>query len=56
MQERGEEREERWAVSLQPAYVQKSKKNVKEIGESYINSEGLDHYINRLRESYKESI
>ena len=50
MEERGEEREGKWAVSLQPAYAQEPKKFVRVIGGPCINSEELNHYMNGLRE------
>ena len=53
VEERREEREGRWTVSLQSAYAPELKKLMREISGSYINSEGLNHYINELRENYK---
>jgi len=45
MEERGEERERRWAAtaSLQPTYAQEPKKFVKGIGGPCINSEELNY-------------
>jgi len=56
MEEREEEKEGRWTVRLQPAYAQELRKFVREASGSCINSEGLNHYINELKEDYKESI
>ena len=41
VEERREEREEKRAVSLQPAWAQELKKYVRETGGSYINCEEL---------------
>jgi hypothetical protein len=49
VEERREERKERWAVSLQPAWAQETKIYVREINESYLKCERLNHYTNWLR-------
>ena len=41
-------REKRWTVSLQAAYAQELKTLVREINVPYIDSEGLNYYINWL--------
>jgi len=41
VEERREEREEKWAISLQPAWAQELRKSVREIGGSCINCEEL---------------
>ena len=55
MEER-KKREERWAVSLQPASTQESRNFVRETGVPCINDEGLNHYTNRLRGRLQESL
>ena len=45
-----------WVINLQSIYTHELRKFMKVIGESCINSEGLNHYINRLKENYKEFI
>jgi len=41
-----EEKEGRWAVNLEPVYAQEPKKFVRKSSGPYINSEGLNYYIN----------
>jgi len=49
VEEREEEREERWAVSLQPAWAQEPRNFVRGACGPYINDEGLNYYTNWLR-------
>ena len=56
MEERGEEREEKWSVSLQPVSTQEPKNLVRETGEPCINDEGLNHYTSRLRGRLQDSL
>jgi len=56
VEERGKKREERWAVSLQPALTQEPRNLVRETSVPCINDEGLNHYTNRLRGRLQESL
>ena len=47
--EREEERVERWAASLQPVWAQELRNLVRVICGSYINDEGLNYYTSRLK-------
>jgi len=56
VEERGEEREGKWAVSLQAASTQEPRNLVRETGGLCINDERLNHYTSRLRGRLQESL
>ena len=56
MRWRREEREEKWAVSLQPTSIQELRNLVRETGGPCINDEELNHYTSRLRGRLQESL
>jgi hypothetical protein len=49
VEESREERDERLAVSFQPAWAQEPKISTRETNKSYLKCEGLNHYTSRLR-------
>jgi len=55
VEERGEEREGKWAVSLQAASTQEPRNLVRETGGLCINDE-RHHYTSRLRGRLQESL
>ena len=56
LEEKGEDRGGKWAVSLQPASTQEPKNLVRETREPCINDEELNHYTSRLRGRLQESL
>ena len=56
VEERGEDREGKWAVSLQAASTQEPRNLVRETGGLCINDEGLNHYTSRLRGRLQKSL
>ena len=50
MEEREEERDEKWTVSFQPVWAPEPRNFVRETGGPYINGGELNHYTSRLRD------
>jgi hypothetical protein len=50
VEEKEEEREERWAASLQPGWAQEPRNHIRGTCGSYINDEGLNYYTSWLRD------
>jgi len=49
VEQREEEREEKWTVSFQPVWAQEPRNFVRETGGPYIYGEELNHYTSRLK-------
>ena len=49
VEEREEERERKWAISLQPTLTQESRNLVRQISGPCINGGELNHYTNGLK-------
>ena len=52
--QRGEKREKRRVVSLQPTSTQEQKNFMKETSEPYMNDEELNHYTSRLKDGLQK--